>query len=73
MPQDEQLGILGRITTQEHGRDGQQLPGHLVQQRHDHSGMIPVNAELLFSPAAMTKPGSTELVLVWVVDQGWGC
>ncbi|CAM5610673.1 hypothetical protein SHIRM173S_04123 [Streptomyces hirsutus] len=28
---------LGRVAAQKHRRDGQRLPGHLVQQRHDHS------------------------------------
>ncbi|MFB6957623.1 hypothetical protein ACFCYB_11350 [Streptomyces sp. NPDC056309] len=41
VPQHEQLGVLGGVAAQQHRRSGQQLPGHLVQQRNDQAEMVP--------------------------------
>jgi hypothetical protein len=38
--QHEQFGVPRQLATQQHRWDGQQLPGHLVQQRHDHPDMV---------------------------------
>ena len=38
--QHKQLGVLRQLGTQQHRWDGQQLPSHLVQQRHDHPDML---------------------------------
>ncbi|WP_223887002.1 hypothetical protein [Streptomyces viridosporus] len=65
VPQHGQLRVLGRVAAQEHRRDGQQLPGHLVQQRHDHSRMIPTapeGARDAPSLAAMNKRAPQDVV-----------
>lgn len=38
--QHKQLGVLRQLAMQLHRWDGQQLPGHLEQQRHDHPDML---------------------------------
>jgi len=38
--QHEQLGVLHHLAAQQHRRHGQQLPGDLVQQGHDHPDML---------------------------------
>ncbi|GAA1289328.1 hypothetical protein GCM10009634_40110 [Saccharothrix xinjiangensis] len=40
VPQHKQLGVLRGIAAQQRRRDGQQLPGRLVQQGHDHPNML---------------------------------
>jgi hypothetical protein len=40
VPEHEQFGILRGVTTQQHRRNGQQSPGQVVQQRHDHYAKI---------------------------------
>jgi hypothetical protein len=42
VPEHEQLRVLGDVTAQQHRRNGQQSPGQLVQQRHDHQIVIPM-------------------------------
>jgi hypothetical protein len=40
MPEHEHLGGLLGVAAQQHSGDGQQLAGHLVQQRNDHADMM---------------------------------
>ncbi|EFE64953.1 predicted protein [Streptomyces viridosporus ATCC 14672] len=46
VPQHERLGALGGVAAQQHRRDGEQLPGHLVHQRSP-SRDIPSSAVLV--------------------------
>jgi putative transposase len=40
VPQHEKLRVFRRLATKQHSWDGEQIPGHLVQQGHDHPSML---------------------------------
>ncbi len=53
VPQHQQFRVLRRPATHEHRRNSEQLPGHLVQQAHDHGRHHPSGPTTPRSPAAM--------------------